>query len=113
MAMRVDLPLLLPFDPLSDHSSLSQRWKSWIKRFKTYLVAANITDDKQKREMLLYYEAGPATHDIFLELAMPRPKESWMTTLRQRRMSATKYSSFVKLHNCQVSVEQFATKDCY
>ena len=64
MAARVDLPPLPLFDPLSDQTSLSQRWKSWTKRFETYLVATNITDDKQKRAMLLY-QAGSATQDIF------------------------------------------------
>ena len=68
MATRVDLPPLPQSDPLSDQSSLSQRWKSWTKRFETYLVAANITDDKQKRAMLLY-QAGSATQDIFQTLA--------------------------------------------
>ena len=64
MATRVDLPPLPPFDALSDQSSLSQRWKTWIKRFETYIVATNITDDKPKRAMLLY-QAGPDTQDIF------------------------------------------------
>ena len=64
MATRVDLPPLPPFDALSDQSSLSQRWKTWIKRFETYIVATNITDDKQKRAMLLY-QAGPDMQDIF------------------------------------------------
>ena len=64
MATRVDLPPLPPFDALSDQSSLSQQWKTWIKWFETYIVATNITDDKQKRAMLLY-QAGPDTQDIF------------------------------------------------
>ena len=64
MAARVDLLPLPLFDPLSDQTSLSQRWKSWTKRFEMYLVATNITDDKQKRAMLLY-QAGSATQDIF------------------------------------------------
>ena len=64
MATRVDLPPLPQFKPLTDPSSLGQRWKNWVKQFKTYLVATNITDDKQKRAMLLY-QAGPATQEIF------------------------------------------------
>ena len=35
-----------------------------MKRFETYLVAANITDNKQKCAMLLY-QAGSAAQDIF------------------------------------------------
>ena len=64
MATRVDLPPLPQFDPLTDRSSLSQRWQAWTRRFETYLIATNITDDKQKRAMLLY-QAGPDTQDIF------------------------------------------------
>ena len=68
MATKVDLPPLLQFDPNSDQSLLSQRWKSWTKRFETYLIATNITNDTQKRAMLLY-QAGSATQDIFETLS--------------------------------------------
>ena len=64
MATRVDLPPLTPFDPLIDQTSLGQRWPSWMKQFETYLVATNITDDKQKRAMLLY-QVGTETQEIF------------------------------------------------
>ena len=55
---------LAPFDPVSDPSSLSQRWKAWKRRFETYLVATNVTADKQKRALLLY-QAGEETQDLF------------------------------------------------
>ena len=64
MAGKLNLAPLLPFDPLSEPSSLSQRWKSWIKRFETYIVTMEITDNKQKRALLLY-QAGEATQEIF------------------------------------------------
>ena len=57
---RIDLTPMAPFDPLSDPSSLSQRWKTWKRRFETYLIALNVTDNKQKRALLLY-QAGQAT----------------------------------------------------
>lgn len=44
------------------NSLLSQRWKTWKKRFETYLIALNITDDKQKRALLLY-QAGQEIFD--------------------------------------------------
>ena len=65
MAMKVDLPPLPQFDPHSDQSSLSQRWKSWTKQFETYLI---VTDDTQKRAMLLY-QAGSTTQNIFETLS--------------------------------------------
>ena len=46
------------FDAESDKLSLAQRWKDWRERFDMYLLAANITDAKQKRALLLYV-AGP------------------------------------------------------
>ena len=64
MVAKLNLAPLPPFDPLNDPSSLSQRWKSWTKRFKTYVAALNITDDKQQRALLLY-QAGPETQEIF------------------------------------------------
>ena len=64
MAAKLDLAPLPPFDPLHEPSSLSQRWKSWTKRFQTYVAAMNITDDRQKRALLLY-QAGPETQEIF------------------------------------------------
>ena len=64
MASKLDLAPLPQFDPLSEPSSLSQRWKSWTKRFQTYVTALNNKDDKQKRALLLY-QAGEATQEIF------------------------------------------------
>ena len=64
MASKLDLAPLLQFDPLSEPSSQSQRWKSWTKRFQTYVTALNIKDDKQKRALLLY-QAGETTQEIF------------------------------------------------
>ena len=62
MASKVDLQPLQQFDPTSDPTSLSQRWKGWKRRFETYLEALKITDDKQKRALLLY-QAGQETQE--------------------------------------------------
>ena len=64
MAQRVDVKPLPTFDPLSDSSSLSQRWKLWKRRFETYLIAINVTDDTQKRALLLY-QVGQETQELF------------------------------------------------
>jgi hypothetical protein len=61
---RIDLAPMAPFDPMSDPSSLSQRWKTWKRRFETYFVALYVTEKKQKRALLLY-QAGQETQDIF------------------------------------------------
>jgi len=64
MAGKLNLAPLPPFDPLSEPSSLSQRWKSWIERFETYIATMKITDNKQMRALLLY-QAGEAAQEIF------------------------------------------------
>ena len=76
MASKIDLAPLPPFDPVSEPSSISQRWKSWTKRFQTYIAAMNIKDDKQKRALLLY-QAGEATQEIFDTL--PNTGEDYAT----------------------------------
>ena len=64
MAGKVELPPFATFDPVSDPTSLSQRWKSWKRRFEIYLTALNITEAKQQRALLLY-QVGQATQEIF------------------------------------------------
>ena len=102
MAAKVELTPLPPFDPTSEPSSLDQRWKSWIKRFETYLTAMNVTEDKQKRALLLY-QAGQATQEIFETIPdngadYATAKESYKPIFCQRRMSITKSSTSVKLY---------------
>ncbi len=63
-AGKIEVTPLAPFDPISDPTSISQRWKTWERRFETYLIALNIKEDTQKRALLLY-QAGEATQEIF------------------------------------------------
>ena len=64
MAARLDLPPLPPFDAYTDPSSVGQRWKSWRRRFQTYLAAIDVTSPAQQRALLLY-QVGQDTQDIF------------------------------------------------
>ena len=66
MSRSIDLTRMPPFD--AHVSSLGQCWKQWLTRFQTYIAASGITDDTQKRPMLLYL-AGPAVQDIFETLS--------------------------------------------
>ena len=63
-APRIEVPPLIPFDPVSEPTSVSQRWKASKRRFEIYLIAVNVKDDAQKRALLLY-QAGEATQEIF------------------------------------------------
>ena len=61
---RLEVHPLPPFSPLSSPTTLSQLWSVWKKRFETYLAALTITDNRQKRALLLY-QAGQETQEIF------------------------------------------------
>ena len=63
-AAKIEVPPLIPFDPISEPTSVSQRWKAWKRCFEIYLIAVNVKDDAQKRALLLY-QAGEATQEIF------------------------------------------------
>ena len=64
MAQRIEVSALSQFDLVSDPTSLGPRWKVWKQCFEIYITALGITDDTQKRALLLY-QAGQATQDIF------------------------------------------------
>ncbi|CAB3995185.1 Hypothetical predicted protein [Paramuricea clavata] len=63
MAKVLDLPKLQPFT-LGETSTISQRWRKWIKSFEYYIAASGINDKKQQRAILLHL-AGPEVEDIF------------------------------------------------
>lgn len=58
--------LLTAFDPTSEPTSLSQRWKAWRRRFETYLVAINLTENART---LYPYQAEEAWQEIVVTLA--------------------------------------------
>ena len=51
------------FEPNSDPTNTSALWIQWLERFNTYLVAADIKDEAQKRAILLY-QVGPEVYEI-------------------------------------------------
>ena len=54
-AAKIEVPPLIPFDPISEPTSVSQRWKAWKRCFEIYLIAVNVKDDAQKRALLRCY----------------------------------------------------------
>lgn len=69
MANNIDIPGVPIFD-MSDNTSLSQRWKRWMRCFTFYIDAKGLAVDKQKKALLLH-SAGPEVQDIFETLADP------------------------------------------
>ena len=49
---RIDIHPLNQFDPLTEPNSVGQRWKTWKRRFETYVAALGIMDNTQKRALL-------------------------------------------------------------
>ena len=59
---------MAPFDPDTEiGTNLAPKWKIWIDDFKTYMVAAGITDKKRQRALLLY-QVGSRVREIFRQL---------------------------------------------
>ena len=64
MATALDLSSLGNFDPYLDPTTLSLRWKEWLRRYERFLVAMDIKDDTRKRALLLY-AAGNEVEKVF------------------------------------------------
>ena len=50
----LDVGSLAAFDTKGDPHGLSQRWRKWKRSFKLYLSGEGVTDDPQKRALLLH-----------------------------------------------------------
>ncbi len=81
-AGKIDVSPLTPFDPISEPTSLSHRWKVWKRRFETYLVAVDVKDNAQKRALLLY-QAGEATQEIFDTLPETGEDDDYKTAIEK------------------------------
>jgi hypothetical protein len=66
MATIVQVNPVQPFNmtEASGATGLSQRWDQWKSSFNFYLVATGVTDDKQKRALLLH-SAGQNVQELF------------------------------------------------
>ena len=79
MAKVLDLPAILPFS-VTETSSLAQRWDKWTKSLDYYIRASGISDQKQKRAILLYL-AGAEVQEIFETL--PETGDDYKTALEK------------------------------
>ena len=62
--MATNLPPFLLFDIIQDQTALGVRWKKYVARFCSLIVALNIDDQKKQKALLLHY-AGKDINDIF------------------------------------------------
>ena len=63
MAKHVELHPVHPFTT-EDETSIGQRWEKWKKSLEYYLTASGLTDDKQKRGLLLHL-GGEEVQDVW------------------------------------------------
>ena len=55
------------FQHQTDPKSTGVRWKAWIERFETYLIAADVEEGERKRALMLY-QAGLEVYKMFKTL---------------------------------------------
>jgi hypothetical protein len=79
MAKVLDLPAVPPFS-VSGHRTIAQRWEKWTKSLDYYLRASSVTDQKEKRAVLLHL-AGPDVQEIFETL--PNTGDDYKTALEK------------------------------
>ena len=75
----LDVGSLVSFDTKDDPHGISQRWKKWKRSFKLYLTGKRVTNDAQKRALLLH-AAGVDVQGIYFTLV----SEDEITTSRTR-----------------------------
>lgn len=105
-------PPIAPFN-VEDPNNIAVRWNRWTKRLETYIIATGITDDKQKRSLLLFC-AGDAVHEIFDNSSGAEEAEDYKATLKllTDHFSPKKNRTF-EIYNFRLdgeSVAQFYTR---
>ena len=66
--MVLDLAAPKEFEISSDPSTVAQRWKKWVISFQFYLTATGVTEEEQKRALLLHV-AGTEVQEVFSTLS--------------------------------------------
>ena len=64
MALKLDIVSPAPFKLLGEQTSLAQKWDQYVKRFDYYIKASGVTQDEQKRALLLHV-SGEEVQDLF------------------------------------------------
>ena len=80
MLLSMDVESLTAFDPKGDLNGISQRWKRWKRSFASYLTGKGVTDDKQKRALLLH--AAGVDAQIYFTMVSEEEIFSFNTTMK-------------------------------
>ena len=117
MAAKLDLPGISRFDPDVEHSSIGPRWQAWREELDYYIAAANITNDKQKRNLLLHLE-GPKVQKIFKTLPEPEEERTFKSAsdaldgyfLPKKNVIYERFIFGEAVQEPHESIDQFATR---
>ena len=80
-SVSLDVSGLEPFNPKGEIHSLSQRWKRWKRAFNLYVTGKGVSNDAQKRALLLHV-AGMDVQEIYFTLAGEDGDASFDATLK-------------------------------
>ena len=61
---------------LDDYTTISTRWKNYKRRFEKLIVALNVTDDRQKKALLLNY-TGEEAYEVYEKLTTGAEDETY------------------------------------
>ena len=84
-SVSLDVGCLEAFDPKGDPHSLSQRWKRWKRAFNLYVTGKGVTNDAQKRALLLHV-AGMDVQEMYFTLAGADENTEFEATLTARTL---------------------------
>lgn len=65
--MVLDLPPPKVFSVIAEPSTVAQRWKKWLSSFEHYITAVSISNEVQKKAILLHV-VGTEVQEIFATL---------------------------------------------
>jgi len=94
------IPEFKNFIVSGEETSAGIRWKKYVMRFKNMLEAYQITDDNQKKALLLH-NAGEEVFDIFISLPEEKKEENFEGTVK----NLTKY--FMPKKSTEYEIHKF------
>ena len=77
----LDVGSLEAFNPKGDRHGLSQQWKRWKRAFNLYVSGKGVTNDLQKRSLLLHV-AGMEAQEVYFTLVGEDTIATFQDTLK-------------------------------
>ena len=81
MPVAVEVGSLQPFQVKGDPHSISQRWRKWKRAFELYVLGKGITNDSQKRGLLLH-TAGLEVQEVYFTLVPDGTEKDYAGTFK-------------------------------